>query len=94
MERETYVDKLRAQLNEWEAEIAKLEAKARQVSADAKLEMTKQIGALRSRRDALRGQIAQAQDASADAWGELRKGLERAGAELKAALDNARAKFR
>jgi len=94
MERKAYVEKLRAQLEEWEAEIARLEARSRRVSADARQELTKQVDTLRARRDALRGQIAQAQRAGADAWGELRKGLERAGAELKAALDNARAKFR
>ena len=94
MERQAYVEKLRAQLEEWEGEIAKLEARARQLSVDAKLELTRQIGSLRARRDALRAQIAQTQGSSADAWGELRKGLERAGAELRAALDNARSKFR
>ena len=41
MEREEYIDNLAAKLKEWNAEIEKLEAKAREAGAEASKEINK-----------------------------------------------------
>ena len=48
-ERDAYVEKMKAKLDEWNAEIDRLEAKARGAEADARLRYNKQIESLRTR---------------------------------------------
>jgi hypothetical protein len=48
-DKELYQQKKQAQLDEWRAEVNKLKARASGASADAQLEMNKQIKALESR---------------------------------------------
>ncbi len=45
-EKELYQQKKQAQLNEWKAEFDKLKAKASGASADAQLELNKQIAVI------------------------------------------------
>ena len=47
--RDAYVQKLKAQLDEWNADINKLEAKSHQAEAGAKIEYHKRIADLRER---------------------------------------------
>ena len=48
-DKELYQQKMQAKLDEWKAEVDKLKAKASGASADAQLEMNKQIKALESK---------------------------------------------
>jgi predicted FMN-binding regulatory protein PaiB len=43
MDRKVFIDKLHAQLKEWDVEIEKLEAKAKKSQAEARAEYNKQI---------------------------------------------------
>ncbi len=49
--RDDYLDQFKAKLDEWNAEIDKLETNARQAQADAKVQYDKQLAALREMRD-------------------------------------------
>ena len=49
--RDDYLDQFKAKLDEWNAEIDKLESNARQAQADAKVQYDKQLEALREMRD-------------------------------------------
>jgi hypothetical protein len=49
--KDDYVAKLKAQLDEWNAEVGKWEAKAKGAQADARVEYEKQLDAFRRQRD-------------------------------------------
>ena len=49
-DRKTYVDKLTAQLKEWDAKIDELEAKTEKAQADMKLQYQEKVDKLKSKR--------------------------------------------
>ena len=93
MRREEYVEKLKAQLDEWNAEVTKWEAKASSARAELQAETTKRLEELRGRRDEALYQMRLLQNASADAWMDLMRGTEQAWKSLHDAYDRARTHF-
>ena len=91
--REEYVQKMKAQLDQWNAEVAKWEDKTRATQADMKAEYEKQLETLRSRRDEAMYQLHQMQAASADAWMDMVKGADAAWKAMGEAFANARSHF-
>ena len=91
--KEAYEQKLQAQLNEWEAEIDKLRAKANKVETDAQLEYYKQIAELRSMQEAANEQLVELKAASDDAWEDLKASLESTRDSLSNALTSAASRF-
>ena len=73
--RDAYVQKLKAQLDEWNADINKLEAKADQAEVRAKIEYHKRIADLRARRKEVEDKIGELQQAGEGAWEDLSRGL-------------------
>ena len=61
--RDAYVEKIKAQIDQWNAEINKFQAQARQAAADVKIEYEVQVADLKGRRDALRQRLADLQQA-------------------------------
>jgi cell division protein FtsB len=88
-DKELYKQKARAKLDEVNARIDVLKAQASNSSADAQLKANKELEKLRSGRDDLKARMDKLQDDSADAWDELRTGLDRAMADIHAAMENA-----
>lgn len=93
MNRDEYVQKLKQQLDEWNGEAAKWEAKTREAQATMKAEAEKQLAALNSRRDEALYQMKLLQNASADAWRDMASGADRAWKDLQEAIDRARSHF-
>ncbi len=93
-ENELYQQKKRAQLDEWESEIDKLKAKASQASADAQLELNKQIGVMEGKIEEGKIRLAETADASDDAWESIKAGMESAWGSLESAFSDAAAKFK
>ena len=91
--RDAYVQKLKAQIDEWNADITKLEAKAGQASADLKIKYEQGVDALRAERDALDEKLKQIHAATDDAWEEARGGAEDLWERSKAAVAAAKAAF-
>ncbi len=77
-EKKLYEQKLQAQLDEWRAEIDKLKAKANSASADAQLELSRQIEDLEVRLEEGSNRLSELSQASGEAWVKLREGLESA----------------
>lgn len=92
-ERRAYRERMEAQLETWEEEIAELEAKAAELGANVQEESREQLEELRRRRDAAREKLDELAGASAEAWQELKEGVDRAWDELREALDDARSRF-
>jgi hypothetical protein len=88
--RDEYVEKLKAQLDQWNTEVAKWEAKAQQAQAGARVEYEKQLKELRRQRDQALEQMKRVQAATGDAWVDLVRGADEAWAKMREALEKAR----
>ncbi|NUM65606.1 coiled coil domain-containing protein, partial [candidate division KSB1 bacterium] len=64
----SYLQKLAAQLQEWDTELDQLRLKADQAKAGAKIEIEEQITELRAKKDAAMLKFNQLQEASDEAW--------------------------
>ena len=69
--RDEYLEKLKAQPDRWNAQMAAWQSAAREATADARTEMQKQIGIMQSRVDDMVFRMEQMKGASADAWQEI-----------------------
>jgi F0F1-type ATP synthase membrane subunit b/b' len=93
-EREAYENKIKGQIDEWQAEIDKWSAMAKQAQADAQLQYNEQLQKLRERRDEAQEQLQKLQKASDGAWEDLRKGMEDGWREFGRAIETARERFK
>ncbi len=91
--RDAYVKKVQAKLDEWNAEIDRLEAKAESAAADARVQYEEQIAKAKASRDDLRQKLGEIRKAGDEAWQELKSGLDQAWDSLSAAVKSARSKF-
>ena len=91
--RDAYVQKLKAQLDEWNADIDKLAAKAAQAEAGMKIEYQNQLNELRGKRDDVRGKLSAIQEAGEGAWEDLKEGLENSWEILKMSFNKAKTEF-
>ena len=93
MNRDEYVQKLKSQIDEWNAEAAKWEAKAKLAQDEMKVEYQKQLEAFRARREEALYQMKLMQNASTDAWMEMMKGSDEAWKRMQEAFSSARSHF-
>ena len=91
--RDEYVEKLKAQLDQWNAQISAWEVKARESQAEAKLEYEKQLERLRNRREQAVYQMKLVQNASLEAWQDLARGADSAWQAMHEAFTKARSHF-
>lgn len=92
-QRDEYVQKLKAQLDEWNAQVGRWEAKMREAQAGAQAEYQKQLEQVKSRREEAMYQLKLMQNASADAWVEMVRGADQAWKNMQEAFDRARSHF-
>ena len=93
MNRDAYVKKMKEQLDQWNAEAAKWETKAKEAQVSMKAEYEKQLGLLNSRRDEAMYQLKLLQGASTDAWQDMMKGSDQALKSMQEAFNRARSHF-
>lgn len=92
--RKAYEEKLDAQLEEWNAQIALLKARADKAKAEVKIEYYKTIEALQRRQDEARTKLDELKTAGDEAWEDLKTGAEKAWDEVKTAFHSAASKFK
>jgi multidrug resistance efflux pump len=92
--KEEFVRTMHAKLDQWNAEIDALSARAEQAEADARAEYHKQLEILRSKRDQARGKLGEVESASEGAWQDLKAGVELAWESVSEAVRSAAARFR
>src|SRR6056297_2046857 len=92
-EKDAYRQKLEARLDQWRAEIDKLQAKAAEAGADARVEYEKQVDELREKQDEAREKLKELDNASDDAWQDIKEGVEKAWESLGDAVKSARERF-
>jgi flagellar hook-basal body complex protein FliE len=80
--RDDYVSKLKAQIDEWNAQAAKWEATG-----------AKNVEQFRARRDEALAELRRVQSASANAWRDMMRGADSALKDVQEAFDKARKQF-
>ena len=93
-DRDEYVEKMKAQLDQWNRQSAMWEEAAREATAEARIELEKQIGIMRSRADDLVYRMELLKGASADAWQEIARGADEARKTMQDAFEKARFHFK
>lgn len=78
MDRDAYVEKMKASIDDWNDQIAKVQERAEKVQAEARSQYKKQLQDLRARRDEAQARLKEAQAASDKAWEDLHSGYEAA----------------
>lgn len=91
--RNAFVQKLKAQLDEWNADINELETKADQAEVRAKIEYHKRIADLRARFKEVEDKIGELQQADEGAMENLKQGIETSWEILKASFTKAKSEF-
>lgn len=91
--RQAYIEKVKAQLNQYDAQLAEMKARADQVAAGAQVEYHSMIEEALVKRDAMQAQLTQLHRSSESAWEEIQRGLEKAGHELQKSFEAALTQF-
>lgn len=91
---DAYRAKFEAKIEEQQAKLAQLKAKAKGGAADAQIEAHEQAEKLEAMIAEMKGKLAELADAGEDAWEELGAGFERAWGEMSSAVEGVLKKFR
>lgn len=89
-DRSAYVEKLKARIAEWDAEIDKLKAKSAEAKDGARIKIDHAIEDLKEHRKAAATKAREANEAADDAWEDLKEGFESAWHSLSAAFKSAK----
>lgn len=92
--RDEYIRRIHAKLDDLNAEIDLLAAKADGVSADVKKEYQEQIEALKAKQAVARQKVAELQLAGGSAWEDMKSGIDLAWTAMGEAIDSARSRFK
>ena len=93
-DKSAYKKKMEAKIDEINAEIQRLRAKAKGAEADAELKARDWIASLESKRDHLSGKLAELRQSTGESWKDIREGLDHAYAEMEQALTKAFARYK
>jgi signal transduction histidine kinase len=85
--KKAYQDRLAARIQEWEAKIDQLAARARRAEADLRLKLKDEESDLRKRLDEARSRLRELRNASEDGWEEIRAGVDRLWDDLREAWE-------
>jgi uncharacterized coiled-coil DUF342 family protein len=92
--KDAYVQKLHAKIDEWNAEIDKLKAKVDKTEAESRAEFQKQIQNLQEKRNAAEEKIEEVRQAGEGVWQDLTAGVQLAWDAMEEALKSARSRFK
>lgn len=91
--REEYIQKLKSKLDEWDDDLATLETNAEKAEGELKREYSKQIEAIKERRQEAMRKLDELRSASEDAWEDLKEGMETSWEAMDEAVEEAVARF-
>jgi DNA repair exonuclease SbcCD ATPase subunit len=92
-EKDKYVRKTRAEVDELGTKIDRLGVKARAARDDVKAKLDEDIAALDGKRDEAERKLDDLKSANAGAWRHLKTGMDNALADLKRSFEKARKEF-
>jgi len=89
-----YMEKAKARLEQWNAEIDKMKAKAHEAEADAKIKYQEQIEEMRKHRDEAELKMQEIAAANEDAWKDMKAGFDKAWDGVSDAFSKAMSRFK
>ncbi|MGW8311914.1 MAG: coiled coil domain-containing protein [Desulfuromonadales bacterium] len=92
--KQAYEEKLKAQLDEWNAKIDVLKAKAEKTGAEARVDYRETIEELQKKRTKAKDKLQELRTAGDDAWKDLKTGVEQAWSSFGDAVDSAVSRFK
>ena len=92
-EKETYRQKIQDRMQEWNAEIDRLEAHADRSAADIQLQYYEELKKLRALQEEARRKLEELEEADDDAWETLRDDVDIAANAVERAVNIAGARF-
>lgn len=91
--RDEYIQKLKSQIDQWNAEAAHWEEKAKKAQAGMKAEYDRQLEQFRAKSKDAMAELRRVQSASTDAWTEMMRGADSAVKSMQEAFERARRSF-
>ena len=91
--RDEYVAKLKAQLDQWNADLGRWEVQAKSAKETVKERSQKELEVLKAQRELAMYNLKLLEGASATAWADFRKGADDAWERMQGALAAARTHF-
>lgn len=88
-----YIEKARARIAQWDAEIDKVKARADEAEADAKIDYRRQLEEMRAQRDKAETRLEELRQASDAAFEDMKSGFEKAWDDISSAFDSARNRY-
>jgi multidrug resistance efflux pump len=92
--REQYIEKAKARIDQWNAEIDKMKAQVHEAEADVKIKYQKQLDKMRAQRDDGDAKLKEVRHASDAAWDDMKSGFDKAWGDIAGAFDDARSRFK
>ena len=93
MDRQAFVDQVKARLESWNAQIDKLEEQARQAEAESRARIQDQLEDLRRQRDRAEEKLQDMRTVSDRAWRDMGKGFEDAWGAIEDSFHRAAKRF-
>lgn len=94
IDRKAYIEKMKAQMDEWDQNLAKLEAKAEDARDEMKQYYDDQMVRLKAQQEEAREMLDKMSAASEAAWEDMRKGMETAWETTSKAFMDAFSRFK
>jgi len=91
--REEYVERMKKQLDEWNAKLGEWEVEVQKAQSGAKMHYEAQIKALEKQRDETIKRLNETREASQAAWMEVSKGAESAWKAMQSSFEKAWSEF-
>ena len=92
--KDEYCATMESEIKKWNAEVDKLDAKGKQMTADARVGYDAQVKAMRADRDLAYSKLQDMRTANESAWQHMQSGVDAAWASMKNALDKAVSQYK
>lgn len=92
-QKEAYEKKMEAQIEEMQADIAKLKAKSKEVGADSEIEYNKMMDELEAKTKAVKEKMGEFKNSAADGWESAKDTLDKAANDIGTGLSAAKERF-
>jgi predicted nuclease with TOPRIM domain len=94
IDRKTYIEKMKAKMDEWDADMDTLQAKAEGAQADMRQHYAEQMDRLKQQQEEAREMLQKMTESGEAAWEDMRKGMEVAWEATSKAFMDAFARFK
>lgn len=92
--KDAYLKKAHAKLDEWNADLDKMKAKLSAADADARIKLNESIHELETQRDEIKKKLLELERAGEEAWEDIRDGMESAWNRVTASIKDAASRFK